>query len=56
MRNLFQIEKQNYLNRQKYSSTLLQPSEYSIRFILDFAQAYQVRRIAGKRFLEVILN
>jgi len=56
MENMYQTNDLKRLNRLKNKGILLQPNEFSIRYILGFAQAYHVKRIAGKRFLEVILN
>jgi len=56
MKNLFQVESYRQFNQMKSNELLLQPSEFSIRFILDFARAYQVRKIADNRFLEFVLN
>jgi hypothetical protein len=54
MKNLFSMADCKQLKNRKLP--LMQPSEFSLRFVLDFARAYQVKKIGNNQFLEVVLN
>ncbi len=54
MKKLFSMEDCRQLKNRKLP--LMQPSEFSLRVILDFARAYQVKKIGNNQFLDVVLN